>query len=87
MYRVPFVSVSFAICFLFLFKTNKPLPVRLFPLLFLGSFSALYNYHVGQYGVYKNIDSFMKILSEKGDTEVGSRTREFLTLLKDERDN
>jgi hypothetical protein len=52
--------------------------VRILPLIFLGSFSSIYNYHIGQYGVYRNIDSIYSFLTTKEDTEVGKDARAFL---------
>ena len=48
------------------------------PLVFVGSFASLFTHNIGMYGVYKNIDSIMKILTDKGDTKVGKETQEFL---------
>jgi hypothetical protein len=47
MYRVPFVAASFGFCVAFFLRSKKPLYFRMLPLLFLGSFSSLYNYQIG----------------------------------------
>ena len=47
MYRVPFMAGSFLVCMLSLFRSKRPLYVRMMPLIFLGSFTSLYNYHIG----------------------------------------
>ena len=78
MFRIPFVIASFGVCMLSLFRSRKPLYVRILPLIFLGSFSSIYNYHIGQYGVYRNIDSIYSFLTTKEDTEVGKDARAFL---------
>lgn len=72
MYRFPFVGGSMAFCLIFFFQSKSPLQIRMLPLMFLGSFASFYNYQIGQYGVYKNIDSIMKLMTDKKDnTEVG----------------
>jgi hypothetical protein len=47
MYRIPFIAGSMGFCLAFFFRSPKPLPLRLLPLIFLGSFSSLYNYQIG----------------------------------------
>jgi glucan phosphoethanolaminetransferase (alkaline phosphatase superfamily) len=79
MYRIPFVAGSMAFSIIFFLKAKYSLSVRLMPLIFLGSFSSLYHYHIGQYGVYKNIDSILGIMTEKGNkTEVSKLASEFV---------
>lgn len=65
MFRIPFVIGSFGVCLLVLFRSKQPLHVRLLPLVFLGSFSSIYNYHIGQYGVYRNLDGIYGFLTHK----------------------
>ena len=72
MFRIPFVIASFGFCLLVFFRSKQPLYVRLLPLTFLGTFSSIYNYHIGQYGVYRNIDTIYSFLTAKSDTQVGS---------------
>lgn len=81
MFRIPFVIASFGVCMLSMFRSRKPLYVRILPLIFLGSFSSIYNYHIGQYGVYKHIDGFYSFLTAKEDSEVGRQARDFLVQL------
>jgi hypothetical protein len=52
------------------------------PLMFLGSFASLYNYQIGQYGIYRNLDDLYKKLTDKRDTEVGMKAWNFLKELK-----
>jgi hypothetical protein len=68
MYRIPFVAASFGFCLMFFMRSKQPLFLRLMPLLFLGSFASIYNYHIGQYGVYRNVDELFKVLTDKRDT-------------------
>ena len=75
MYRVPFVVSSFGVCLLVFFRSKQALFLRLLPLMFLGTFSSLYNYHIGQYGVYRKVDEFYKFLGSKEGTEVGERAK------------
>lgn len=84
MFPIPFVIASFGVCMLSLFRSRKPLYVRILPLIFLGSFSSIYNYHIGQYGVYKHIDGFYAFLTAKEETEVGRQAKEFLVKIEEE---
>ena len=84
MYRIPFIASSFTFCLLILFRSRKPLHLRLLPLFFFGTFASMYNYQIGQYGVYKNIDKLMAFMAEKEGSEVSNRTKEFLEAM-DER--
>ena len=59
-------------------RSKQPLFLRLMPLLFLGSFASIYNYHIGQYGVYRNVDELFKVLTDKRDTQVGLEAYTFL---------
>lgn len=47
MYRVPAIVGSMGFCLAFFLKSPKPLALRLMPLIFLGTFSSLYNYQIG----------------------------------------
>jgi hypothetical protein len=47
MYRIPFLAGSFGFCLSYFMRSKSSLQVRLLPLLFLGTFSSVYNYHVG----------------------------------------
>ena len=85
MYRVPFLAASLGFCLMMFFRTQKPLIVRLFPLLVLGTFSSVYHYNIGQYGVYRNVDLIFKVLTDKRDSEVGRHAVEFLENLESER--
>ena len=55
--------------------------LRMMPLIFFGTFSSMYNYHIGQYGVYRNVDILMKVLTEKQDCQVGRDAVSFLERL------
>jgi len=46
MYRIPFMAGSLGFCLAIFFKSKHPI-LRIFPLLSLGTFASLYNYHVG----------------------------------------
>jgi hypothetical protein len=78
MYRIPFITGSFGFCLAIFLKSKQALHVRLLPLLFLGTFASLYNYQIGQYGVYRNVDSLFQLLTDKRDSEVGSQAHAFL---------
>ena len=69
---------SMMVCLLSLFRSKKPFAVRLMPLMFLGSFAGLYNYQIGQYGVYKNLDKITTLMTSKPETEVSRLTQEYL---------
>jgi len=85
MFRIPFVVGSFGVCLLAFFRSSKPLYLRLLPLIFLGTFSSMYNYHIGQYGVYRHLDDIYGFLTRlEGDTAVGREARDFLTQLEEE---
>lgn len=84
MYRVPFVAGSFGFCLAFFFRSKQPLFLRTVPLLFLGTFASIYNYQVGQYGVYRNVDSIFTVLTDKRDTEVGLEAYTFLKNLAED---
>jgi len=86
MFRIPFVIGSFGFCLLVFFRSKQPLYVRMLPLIFLGSFSSIYNYHIGQYGVYRSIDEIYSFLTLKPDSEVGRDAKHFLTALQAELD-
>jgi len=47
MYRIPFIAGSFGFCLAFFLKSPKSLAIRMMPLIFLGSFSSMYNYQIG----------------------------------------
>ena len=47
MYRIPFITGSMGFCLAFFLRSPKPLSIRMMPLIFLGSFSSLYNYQIG----------------------------------------
>ena len=47
MFRIPFLAGSMGFCLAFFLRSNKPLAIRMMPLIFLGSFSSMYNYQVG----------------------------------------
>ncbi|TNV78704.1 hypothetical protein FGO68_gene12187 [Halteria grandinella] len=84
MYRIPFMAGSFGFCLAFFLKSKMSLHVRLLPLMFLGSFASMYNYQVGQYGVYRNIDEIYKVLTDKRDSEVGGQAWRYLKDLASE---
>ena len=85
MFRIPFVIGSFGVCLLAFFRpTRQPLYIRLLPLVFLGTFSSMYNYHLGQYGVYRNIDKIYEFLTGKEESEVGREAKEFVRLLEEQ---
>ncbi len=86
MYRIPFVVCSFGVCLFVLFNTRMSLHFRLLPTLFLGTFSSMYNYHVGQYGLYRNLDGLYAFLLAKGETRVAREAREYLERLQSEED-
>lgn len=84
MYRIPFMAASAGFCLIFFMKSKMSLHVRLLPLMFLGSFASMYNYQVGQYGVYRNLDEIFKVLTDKRDSEVGGQAWRFLRDLASE---
>ena len=71
MYRIPFMAASFGFCIMIFMRSKQTLYLRLLPLLFLGSFTSMYNYQIGQYGVYRNVDELYRVLTDKRDSEVG----------------
>jgi len=84
MYRVPFMAASFGLCVMVFFKRKLSLHVRLLPALFLGGFTSLYNYQIGQYGLYKNVDSLFQMLLDKRESQVCSEAQGFLEKLRQE---
>jgi len=82
MYRVPFMAASFGFCVMVFFKRKLALHVRLLPALFLGGFTSLYNYQVGQYGLYKNVDALFQLLLDKRDSQVALEAQTFLDKLR-----
>jgi hypothetical protein len=79
MYRIPFVAGSLGFCVAFFLRSKRPLYFRMMPLIFLGSFSSLYNYQIGQYGVYRTVDDFFDFLTTKKDSQVALEASTFLT--------
>ena len=47
MYRIPFIAGSMGFCLAFFLRSPKTLAIRMMPLIFLGSFSSMYNYQIG----------------------------------------
>ena len=84
MYRIPFMAGSFAFCVMVFFKRKLALHVRLLPALFLGGFTSLYNYQIGQYGLYKNVDSLFQLLLDKRDSQVAHEAQGFLDKIRQE---
>ena len=80
-YRAGFLIFALSICSLTLFKANWAWHFRLFPLMFLGSFSSMYNQEIGQYGVYRKIDAYIDMLQKNKESEVGKMTEEFVKSL------
>jgi hypothetical protein len=68
MYRIPFMAASFGFCLIVFFRKKLPLHLRMLPLVFLGSFTSLYNYQIGQYGLYRNLDGIFQFLLEKRES-------------------
>lgn len=71
MYRVPFVAGIFTLCMSVFFKKTLPIHLRLMPLLTLGTFATLFNFQIGQYGLYRNIDNIIEVLTDKPETLAG----------------
>ena len=53
----------------------------------LGTFASMYHYHIGQYGIYKNVDILFKVLTDKPDSDVGKDAVNFLAALKEQEES
>ena len=87
MYRIPFLTASFGICLTYFYRSRKSIFVRLMPLMSLGTFASMYHYHIGQYGIYKNVDILFKVLTDKPDSDVGKDAVNFLAALKEQEES
>ena len=75
-YRVPFMAISMTVCLLAAFNSNRGLVFRFFPTIALMPFISLYNHHIGQYGVHKEIDSILDLMADENLQKAESHNAE-----------
>jgi hypothetical protein len=70
-YRWTFMLFATMVCVTTAASPKRSMPLRIVPTLIIGPFLSLYNHHVGNFGIHRNIDSLFKTLLIDPESRLG----------------